>query len=237
MIRKTRGILPRPGPKIKTPQKDAPPMTQEIIDAFHKLYYHAADSGGTWKNTRYRGVEIWKSPLDLWIYQEIIFETRPDIIIECGTAYGASALYLADMLDIMGLIGSTVITIDVTARPERPFHKRIEYLLGSSVEPAIVESIRKKIPAGHKVMAILDSDHSKQHVLAEMETYGPMVTSGCYMVVEDGNVNGHPVYPSHGIGPAEAIADFVPRHPEFRVDRTREKLLMTFNPGGYLKKG
>lgn len=225
------------GKRIKrAPAPAAPPRGDNTVDAFHRLYYHAADSGGTWKNTFWRGNIIWKCPLDMWVYQEILWETQPEVIIECGTAFGGSALFLANMLDLFGGRCSRVITVDVTAQPNRPVNPRIEYITGSSVDPATVAAIKRRIRPGERVMVILDSDHAKNHVLSEMLIYGPLVSKGCYMIVEDGNVNGHPVYPSHGVGPAEAIAEFVPSHPEFQQDRTREKLLVTFNPGGYLKR-
>jgi cephalosporin hydroxylase len=83
-------------------------------------------------------------------------------------------------------------------------------------------------------MVILDSDHAMAHVRAELELYAPMVTAGCYLIVEDTNVNGHPVYPLHGPGPMEALGEFLPRHPEFEVDAECEKFMLTFNPRGYL---
>ena len=85
-------------------------------------------------------------------------------------------------------------------------------------------------------MVVLDSDHSAAHVKAELDLYSPLVTSGCYLIVEDTNVNGHPVYPLHGPGPMEALDQFLPAHPEFEVDASREKYMLTFNPRGYLRR-
>src|SRR4029453_1950556 len=87
-----------------------------------------------------------------------------------------------------------------------------------------------------KRLVILDSDHSKAHVSNELELLSPFVSVGSYIVVEDSNVNGHPVLPEHGPGPAEAIAEFLASHRNFVADSAREKFLMTFNPGGYLKR-
>jgi len=210
---------------------------QKVVDDFHRLYYDAASpAGGTWKETFWKGVIVWKCPLDLWVYQEIIWETKPDVIVECGTQFGGSALFLADMLNLFGSPKSRVITIDITAQPNRPVHPRIHYITASSVDPKTRAAVDALISPGEKVMVILDSDHVQPHVFVEMTLWGSRVTPGCYMVVEDGNINGHPVYPSHGKGPAEAIAQYLPNHPEFQVDRKREKLLLTFNPGGYLKR-
>jgi cephalosporin hydroxylase len=85
-------------------------------------------------------------------------------------------------------------------------------------------------------MVILDSDHSKSHVLAELRAYSPFVSVGNYLVVEDTNVNGHPAYPGFGEGPWEAVNEFLSGQDAFEVDRTREKFFLTFNPGGYLKR-
>ena len=90
--------------------------------------------------------------------------------------------------------------------------------------------------AGKSVMVILDSDHTRDHVLAELRAYAPIVTPGQYLVVEDSNINGHPVFPGFGPGPMEALQAFLAETGEFEVDRSREKFLVTFNPGGYLRK-
>ena len=85
-------------------------------------------------------------------------------------------------------------------------------------------------------MVVLDSDHSRDHVLQELELYAPLVTPGCYLVVEDTNVNGHPVSPGFGPGPMEAVTEFLGTTDDFEVDRGREKLMLTFNPSGYLRR-
>jgi len=110
------------------------------------------------------------------------------------------------------------------------------YLTGSSTDPQIVSTIRAQLSATDRVMVILDSDHAQAHVRAELDVYAPLVTSGCYLIVEDTNVNGHPVYPLHGPGPMEAVNDFLPAHPEFEVDRNCERFMLTFNPNGYLRR-
>ena len=85
-------------------------------------------------------------------------------------------------------------------------------------------------------MVILDSDHSRDHVLRELELYAPFVTRGCYLVVEDTNVNGHPVVPGFGPGPMEAVTAFLRTAADFTVDHAREKFMLTFNPSGYLRR-
>jgi len=211
-----------------------PRNKDSIIDKFHKIYYDYSSIGGTWNNTFFLGVATQKCPLDLFIYQEIIYEVRPDIIIEAGTAYGGGALYLASICDLINK--GRVITIDIKNNHHELLHKRISYLIGSSTSKQIVDQITKLTKNKEKILVILDSNHSKQHVLQELMIYSKLVTKGSYIIVEDSNVNGHPVNPDHGPGPMEAIEDFMNNNKHFIIDKTREKFLLTFNPNGYLKK-
>lgn len=205
-------------------------VQEDIVLKFHRLYYDAALTGGTHKNTSFFGIPTRKCPLDTWLYQEIVYEKRPDVIIECGTSHGGSALYLASICDLIGT--GEIITIDIEDLP-RPQHKRITYLLGSSTAPEIVEKVKALIKDKKKVMVILDSDHSKDHVLKELQIYNKFVTPGQYMIVEDTNVNGHPVYPEHGPGPWEALDEFLKTNSDFRESDTGSKFLLSFNPRGY----
>lgn len=213
-------------------------LSRETVENFHKLYYDSRSQ--TWENTSWLGVPIWKCPLDLWVYQEIIHDVRPDIIIESGTAHGGSALFLASMCDLMNK--GKVVTIDIantpygkdSDNPARPQHSRIKYLIGSSTSEDIVEEIRKMVGDRDRVLVILDSDHSMKHVVSELEIYSKFVTKGSYMIVEDTNINGHPVCREFGPGPMEAIDKFLADNKNFVVDKNKEKFFMTFNPKGYL---
>lgn len=209
--------------------------TETTVATFHEAFYAAHRSGGTWYATRWLGVPIWKNPLDLWIYQEILHDVRPELIVETGTAFGGSALYLAHLCDL--LRWGEVISVDVKGQPGRPKHARLSYVLGSSVDPGIVAGIAEQA-RGRRTLVILDSDHSRAHVLAELAAYAPLVSPGSYMIVEDTNVNGHPVLPDFGPGPWEAVEEFLATEPgkAFEVDARCEKLLMTFNPRGYLRR-
>jgi cephalosporin hydroxylase len=206
---------------------------QTLIDLFHQLYYLRRNQ--TWENTYWFGRQILKSPLDLWIYQEIINEVRPDVIIETGTFKGASALYLANLCDLIG--NGQIITIDIKIHKNRPSHHRIRYLEGSSISTSVKDQVKSMISDKKSVLVILDSDHSKSHVLKELEFYSKLVSTGSYLIVEDSNVNGHPIRPEWGDGPFEAAEDFLKGNSNFAIDLSREKFLMTFNPRGYLKKG
>jgi cephalosporin hydroxylase len=210
-----------------------PEAVSSIVDAFHRLYYDQPEQ--TWDNIKWMGVRTQKCPMDLWLYQEIIFELQPDIIIETGTCAGGTTLFLATICDVLDR--GRIFTIDIDPSPTRPKHKRIRYLLGSSTDPEIVDRVRGHIRPKNRVMAILDSDHSKDHVLNEIHAYAPMVTPGSYLIVEDTNINGHPVNPEFGPGPMEAaVHEFLSESRDFEVDHSREKLLLTFNPGGWLRR-
>ncbi|MCC6971952.1 MAG: class I SAM-dependent methyltransferase [Phycisphaerales bacterium] len=208
------------------------------VDAFHEAYYYA----GLWRNTTWMGVPAWKCPLDLWVYQEIIHQTRPTLIIECGTAHGGTALYMAHLFDTMGDTAKTsrIVSVDIAERPNMPRHPRIEYLLGSSTDESVVARVRERVRADDRVMVILDSLHSRDHVFAELRAYWAMVSPGCYLIVEDSNINGHPVWtdyePDAGPGPFEAVADFMNENDRFEIDASRERFMMTFNPSGYLRR-
>ena len=208
-----------------------PPKNTE--EEFHAKYYYSK----VWAETYFMGKRVFKCPNDLWIYQEILWEVKPDVIIECGTFHGGSALYYAKLFDMMGIDGK-IITIDVDAMPDMPVHAKITYLLGSSTSDEILEKVKELIKDRKTVMVILDSDHSRDHVLKELELYHGFVTKGSYLVVEDSNINGHPVYSGFGQGPGpwEAIEKFLPGHPEFEPDKTKEKFLMSFNPNGYMRR-
>jgi predicted O-linked N-acetylglucosamine transferase (SPINDLY family)/cephalosporin hydroxylase len=209
-------------------------LEQDIITGFHKLYYDSGQEGGTWQNTRWMGVPILKCPLDLWIYQEIIFEIKPEIIIECGTFNGGSALFLAHLCDIIGY--GEIVSIDIDERSGRPQHSRISYWAGSSISEEIIERVRQKVSGLSPVLVILDSDHSANHVIQELRLYSPLVTPGSYLIVEDTNINGHPVAPDFGSGPMEAVKAFLSDNSYFSVSTDCEKFYFTFNPSGYLKR-
>lgn len=214
--------------------KPVNPSEQNIVDAFHRLYYEGPEGEGrVHHRTTWMGIPCLKCPMDLMAYQEILFETRPQLVVETGTHAGGSALFLAHMLDLLG--AGEVVTIDVLDRP-RPAHPRIRYVTGSSGDVALVAGVFQGRRPDEPRLVILDSDHSRAHVLRELELFAPRVSVGNYVVVEDSNVNGHPVLEDFGPGPREAIDDFLAKNPGFEADRSREKFLMTFNPRGYLRR-
>lgn len=215
-----------------------------VADAFMREYYDrgdAVDYGATWKDTTWMGVPIRKCPLDLWIYQEIVHDLEPDLIVECGTAFGGSALYLANLCDLVG--NGRVVTVDIDewdlvipGYSGRPKHDRVTYLKGSSTDPATVAAVRDHIPDGGRVMAVLDSDHRRDHVLAELRAYADVVTPGSLLIVEDTMLNGHPVHADFGPGPMEAVDAFLAEDTRYVIEPLHEKFLTSFNPRGYLRR-
>jgi len=211
-----------------------PAGTTATVDNFHRLLYETAYAAGDAWNPRWLGVENLKCPFDLWIYQEILHEIRPDLVIETGTARGGSALFLATMLDLLG--SGALVSIDIVRRPEWPTHPRITYVTGSSTSQSVLDEVKARVGRAARVMVILDSDHKKDHVLDELRLYSPLVTRDSYLIVEDTNINGHPVFPGFGPGPTEAVDEFLAGNTTFQRDRSRERFFVTFNPGGYLRR-
>ncbi|OLP15650.1 hypothetical protein BST81_25190 [Leptolyngbya sp. 'hensonii'] len=208
---------------------------QDVVNWFHQLYYTSAQQrGATWQKTYWMGQALYKCPLDLWIYQEILFKLKPELIIECGTLFGGSALFFAQMCDLLGQ--GEIVSIDIEAKPNRPEHPRISYWLGSSISSEIFERVQEQVAGKQPILIVLDSDHSARHVLDELRLYSRFVTVGSYIIVEDSNVNGHPVYLEHGPGPMEAIQAFLKENSEFYIDRDCEKFYLTMNPCGYLRR-
>jgi cephalosporin hydroxylase len=207
-------------------------LKQAAIDLFENIYYECPQS--TWDNTSWLGVPCKKYPTDLWVYQEIIFANKPDVIIETGTLCGGSALYLASMLDLIG--HGHVISIDLEFREGRPRHDRITYITGSSTSSSVISQLEPFLRGSSKRMVILDSDHSKAHVEEELRIYSRFVTPGQYLIVEDSSINGHPVYAKFGPGPFEAIMSFLKTTDDFVVDGTREKFFLSANHSGNLRR-
>lgn len=204
----------------------------DVINAFHRLWYAAPF---TWGMTYWQGVPILKNPCDLFSVQDMVHDLKPALIIETGTAYGGSALFLAHLCDLVGQ--GRVITIDVDPPPAPPVHPRITYVRGSSTAPDVVRYVQARVRAeAGPVLVVLDSDHHYAHVAAELEAYAPLVTPGSFLIVEDTNVNGRPVLPEFGAGPGEAVDAFLERHPEFQPDPIAERYLLTMHPNGWLRR-
>ncbi|HLY62714.1 MAG TPA: CmcI family methyltransferase [Terriglobia bacterium] len=203
---------------------------------YHQKYVHqgslnsAPDIQQSWM-----GRTIWKNPLDCWIYQEIIYDTKPEMIVELGVAHGGGTLYLAGLLDLIGSSSSRVIGIDSDlSRVTDLHHPRIKLMESNCIDPATVRQVTE-LCNGRKTMVIADCDHSKDHVIEELRTYSPLVSVGCYFIVEDGICDVMEWQPVPG--PQAACSEFLRENSNFINDkRLREKYLITYNFDGYLKR-
>lgn len=236
------------------------PEQHAIISAFHALYSggHAQslrdtgtpdiDAMPPWTTTYWLGKQVVKSPVDLWLYQEIIFETRPELIIETGTSGGGSAYFFATILDLLYSLNSQsqynnyhqIFTVDVDSYPELwPKHPRIKYHQGSSLCQPIADRFKA---AAHKTrtMVSLDSLHTYDHVKQELALYAPLVSPGYYLVVEDtGSPTDHtPRPPGTGNWCDRAVIEFLdsPLGAEFEIDYTKHRHLFTSNWNGWLRR-
>ena len=211
------------------------PGDEPVVRRFHDLFMNSA--ARTYQNTYWLGKRVVKSPLDLWIYQEIIHATRPAVLLETGTAYGGSAWYFASLFEFIG--AGRVVTVDIEPM-DTPAHPRITYLTGDSIAPETVAQVKDNIAPDESVMVVLDSKHHRDHVIEELRTYGSFVRPGHYMVAEDTNINLNVPQPKPGKpyprpGPLQAVREFAAEQDRFVIDRSREKFFMTFHPHGFLR--
>jgi len=204
-------------------------LDQAAISRAHDVLYLS----DAWTEATWLGAQALKNPFDLWVYQEIMFETRPELVIETGTYRGGSAFFLASIFDLLG--AGEVVSIDIEpVRDDYPGHPRITYLGGrSSTDPDVLAEVRARAD-GKRTLVILDSDHSQRHVAAELAEYAQLVPVGGYVIVEDSNIG--QIRKDLLPGPLEAIETFLATTNAFEIDRTREKFLITFNPSGYLRR-
>jgi cephalosporin hydroxylase len=196
---------------------------------------------------RWMGRPIIQFPQDIIAMQELIWEVKPDLIIETGIAHGGSLVFYASILELIG--NGEALGIDIEIRPHNraaleshPMIKRIKLLEGSSTDPTIIDAVKAYAVGKQTVMVCLDSNHTHDHVLSELRAYSPLVTRGSYCVVFDTAVedvpdqlfSGRPW--GKGNNPKTAVWEFLKSNNRFEIDNEIEnKLLITVSPDGYLK--
>lgn len=195
---------------------------------------------------KWLGLPIIQFPQDIIALQEIIWETQPELIIETGIARGGSLIFLASILEIIGKGKVVGVDIDIRKNNARnikkhPLFKRLIMFQGSSIDIEIFEKI-KKIAKNKKTMVILDSNHTHDHVLRELELYSPVVSKNCYLIVFDSIIEDMPNSFSNnrawgkGNNPKTAIWHFLKNNKRFKIDQEiQNKLQITVAPDGYLK--
>ena len=185
------------------------------------------------ERVQYRGVPAWKNALDLWIYQEIIWEAGVEVVIEIGARHGGTTLWLSDLLRVFRGESATVICIDLE-RPSLQLPANVHFICGDSIAPETVAEARS-VYRSRKTLVIADGNHAAHHVLEEMRLYSPLVSEGSYFIAEDGIVDAME-WKEYVPGPMVAAQRFASETSEFVIDRSREKFLLTYAPGGFLKR-
>lgn len=199
-------------------------------------------------NFSWMGIPIIQYPQDIVAMQEIIWEIKPDLIIETGIAHGGSIIYYASLLELIGK--GEVLGVDIDIRDhnrveieKHPMFKRIKMIQGSSIDQGIVDQVKEVVQGKETVLVLLDSNHTHEHVLAELNMYAPFVTKGSYLVVFDTIVENLPENsPSDrpwkkGDNPMTAVETFLQQNKDFVIDEVVDnKLLISVAPKGYLKK-
>jgi cephalosporin hydroxylase len=218
-------------------------------------YYLDSDPSRPYQ-MRFMGIPVWQNPADMWAVQEIIYEVRPDYIVEMGTGHGGSALYYATVLDRVNPAGR-VITVDIDPKVKDyakelsqrfdVFRDKVDVVVWDSSSPELLTHLRGTT-RGKAVLVILDSYHGNEHVLQELRLYSQLVSPGSYIIVNDTIIDLKPEWidryvrrfappTDHSVGgPALAVERFLKENKSFHVDRGPEKFLLTFYPGGYLRK-
>lgn len=192
------------------------------------LYYHNVMHR---HYTHYHGLHVLKNPFDWIVMMDIIQNTEPSVIIEIGAFEGGFALWMAHLLDSLGW-DTKIIAVDITDRPTRAEHTRIQWIIGDAVASETLTRVEEATES-RRGMVIEDSDHKYHTTKQILQKYERFVAPGCYLVVEDAIVEflNLPPFP----GPLNAIKEFVAEQGgEFVIDRSREKYIMTYNPMGYL---
>lgn len=184
----------------------------------------------TWMGTIAR-----KMVLDAWVYQQILYEVKPDFVIEIGNAEGGSTMFLANMLDLLG--HGQVIAVDIDHSLFQVSHPRIHVVTGDSLSAETLRQVAE-IGRGGRGMVIHDGDHSREHVLGDLRAYADFVAVGSYFIVEDTVMDVFRAGDGLGTvdGPMGAVEKFVRDDKRFQIDSSREYFLITFNPRGYLKR-
>lgn len=220
--------------------------SREGLDMLSNLWIKVAAEHRVMYEPTWLGRPIIQFPSDIVAIQELLWKVQPDVVIETGVAHGGSLVLSASVLEMIGK--GKVIGIDIEIRPHNraaieahPLKRRIELIEGSSIAPETLSAVRKLTADASVVLAIFDSNHTRAHVLQELELYAPLVTPGSYLVAHDGAQDWACDIPSakpawKDGGPLDAIHEFLAAHKEFRIDPFYTRFGITSSPDGYLRR-
>lgn len=206
---------------LPNPMHEFDPKRMEVNEYLYR-HVHPGKHHPCW-----RGVRILKLPTDLLLYHRVVWEQRPEVIVEIGTKYGGLSLFLQDQLDLAG--GGKVVTVDILDQVQEK-DPRITYLLGDSTARETVAKV-KTLTAGKRTMVILDGDHHRVKVKWELHHYAPLVSKGQFLVLEDCYARGGKLY-----GPGQARNWFLSRTKEFKNTHLDDEFLVGMNLGGWLQR-
>jgi cephalosporin hydroxylase len=214
---------------------DGFPEKPELIpDELNLAFTDAFWSSLGWQETSWLGHQVRKAPSDLIAYQELIFRLRPRWIIETRAGDGALAPFFASICDLLG--SGHVLSVN-SDEPSKSFeHPRVKHIVALPLEAATIQAVRRHVGDSPNVLVVLGSRRPLAHMMKEFTSYSPLVPVGGYLIVEDTIVGGHPVWPSFGSGPAEAVGTILNTGERFTADRSLERYGPTFNPRGYLRR-
>jgi len=186
---------------------------------------------------KYRELQMMKNPFDLVVYEEILWEVKPDIVIEIGSAQGGFTLWLTDRMKLINS-GAKVINIDLLDNSNKNLNE-MEYdnifcLVGDCNSGGILDQVKAFIKSDNRVLLIEDSAHTFDNTLEVLENYKDIVTVGSYLIVEDGICDVLNIGPVPG--PMKAVEEWIVNNRNYEIDRSKERYVMTYNPKGYLKR-
>jgi cephalosporin hydroxylase len=187
-----------------------------------------------WDDTTWMGRPVTSAPTDLFAYQQLITEVKPDWVIETGTGSGGRTLFLASVCDLIG--HGEVVSVDQQLGADLPDHPRIHYVEGTPADPSTVARVEDLVgPEPHGLVLIGTCAH-RNVTSSEFDAYERFVRTGSYVVVTDTAVNGNPIWAGFGPGPFEAVKLILGKHGDFGMDNVPERWSLTYNPGGFLKR-
>lgn len=243
-------INPGPDASITLSGKDGdikvPLYSPEGVALLNALRLKQAAEFRAMYEPNWLGVKIIQLPEDIVAMQELLWRLRPDVVVECGVAHGGSLILHASVLELVGK--GMVIGVDVEIRPHNrtiieshPLAHRVKLIEGSSIDPATVANVKKLCPVGAKVVVVLDSNHSREHVAREIALYKDLVSVDSYLVVMDGAQalvsdipRGKPEWAEDN--PLAAVRTFLAGTDEFERDATYERFGSTCVPEGFLRR-